>query len=148
MRLRVDQACRSGATLERVSSLIDWQPVAALLALLCRSAKGEPAWPPLALVKARLLAVWHDLCGARLAEALQGRASFRRFCGFAAQEATAQRTAFVRFRRALIADGLDRRLFETVTARLEARAITVTSGTLVDATIIASAARRPTRRAR
>ena len=62
-------------------------------------------------------------------------------CGFAAQEATPERTAFVRFRRALIAQGLDRRLFEAVTRQLKARAITIKSGTLVDATIIASASK-------
>ena len=41
--------------------------------------------------------------------------------------------------RALIAHGLDRTLFETVTADLKAKSIKVKTGTLVDATIIASA---------
>jgi len=136
-----ETASRSGATLERLSALIDWQPIAALLAPLYPSAKGEPAWPPLAMLKALLLAVWDDLSDVKLAEALEDRASFRRFCGFAAHEATPERTAFVRFRRALIAHGLDRRLFEAVTAQLKARAITVKTGSLVDATIIASASK-------
>jgi IS5 family transposase len=140
--LGIDRTSRSGATLERLSSLIDWQPVAALLAPLYPSAKGEPAWPPLSMFKALLLAVWHDLSDVKLAEALEDRASFRRFCGFAVHEATPERTAFVRFRRALIADGLDRHLFEAVTVQLKARAITVKTGTLVDATIIASASKQ------
>jgi hypothetical protein len=58
---------------------------------------------------------------------------------FRAGEPTPERTAFVRFRRVVIAHGLDRVLFESVTADLKARAITVKTGTLVDATIIASA---------
>jgi IS5 family transposase len=140
-RLRMDQASRSGATLERLSSLNDWQPIAVLLSPLYPSAKGEPAWPPLSMFKALLLAVWHDLSDVKLAEAQEDRASFRQFCGFAAHEATPERTAFVRFRRALIADGLDRRLFEAITVQLKARAITVKTGTLVDATIIASASK-------
>jgi IS5 family transposase len=45
--------------------------------------------------------------------------------------ATPGRTAFVRFRRALIARRLDRRLFETVPAELKAKAITAKTGTLV-----------------
>jgi hypothetical protein len=45
----------------------------------------------------------------------------------------------VRFRRALIARGLDRTLFERVTAELKAKSIRAKTGTLVDATIIASA---------
>jgi len=137
--LNVERGSRSGATLERLSSLIDWQPIAALLSSLYPSSKGEPAWPPLAMFKAVLLAVWHDLSDVKLAEALEDRASFRRFCGFAGTEPTPERSAFVRFRRALITHGLDRRLFEAVTAQLKARAVTIKTGTLVDATIVASA---------
>jgi IS5 family transposase len=50
-----------------------------------------------------------------------------------------ERTAFVRFRRVLIATGLDRAVFEAVTAQLRAKAVTVKTGAIVDATIIASA---------
>lgn len=75
----------------------------------------------------------------RLGGALDSRSSFRRFCGFSGTEPTPERTAFARFRKVLIAHGLDRLLFETVTAQLTAKAITVKTGTLVDATIIASA---------
>jgi IS5 family transposase len=82
--LAPDGASRSGAALKRLSSLIDWQPISALLVPLHPSAKGEPAWPPLSMFKALLLAVWHDLSDVKLAEALEDRASFRRFCGFAA----------------------------------------------------------------
>ena len=77
----------------------------------------------------------------KLSEALDDRASFRRFCGYSGTEATPERTAFVRFRKALIAHGLDRLLFHRVTAQLKAKAITVKTGTLVDATIIASASK-------
>ena len=91
------------------------------------------------MFKALLLSIWYDLSDVKLAEALDDRASFRRFCGFSGTEPTPERTAFVRLRKALIAQGLDRLLFETVTVQLKAKAITVKTGTLVDATIIASA---------
>jgi IS5 family transposase len=110
------------------------------LAIPC-AAKGEPAWPPLALFKAMLIAVWYDLSDVKLAEALDDRASFRRFCGFSASEPTPERTAFVRFRKTLIAHGLDKSLFEAVTGQLKAKAVRVKTGTLVDATIIASASK-------
>src|SRR5437868_5469995 len=103
------------------------------------AAKGEPAWPPLALFKALLLAVWYDLSDVKLAEALDDRASFRRFCGFAALEPTPERTAFVRFRAELVSRKLDGELFEAVTRQLERRGVAVKTGTLVDATLIASA---------
>ena len=134
-------ASRSSSTLERLSELIDWTPVACLLEPLYPAIRGEPAWPPLAMFKALLLAVWHDLSDVKLAEALEDRASFRRFCGFSSSEPTPEHTAFVRFRRVVIAHGLDRALFEKVAADLKARAVTVKTGTLIDATIIASARR-------
>jgi IS5 family transposase len=79
------------------------------------------------------------ICQMKLAETLDDRASFRRFCGFSLDEATPERTAFVRLRKALIARGLDKALFDAVTRQLKAKAVTVKTGTLVDATIIASA---------
>ena len=130
---------RPTSSLDTLASLIDWTPIAVLLDPLYPAAKGEPAWPPLAMVKALLLSIWYDLSDVKLAEALDDRASFRRFCGFSATEATPERTAFVRFRRLLATHKLDRTLFEAVTTQLRSKAVTVKTGTLVDATIIASA---------
>lgn len=127
------------SALDDLADLIDWTPVEQALVGISNAAKGEPGWPPLALFKAMLLAVWYDLSDVKLAEALEDRASFRRFCGFSGDEATPERTAFVRFRKALVARALDKALFEAITRQLRARAIRVKTGTLVDATIIASA---------
>jgi IS5 family transposase len=130
---------RPASSLDELGKLIDWRPVAALLDSLYSATKGEPAWPPVAMFKALLLTIWYDLSDVKLAEALDDRASFRRFCGFSANEATPERTAFVRYRRLLVAHKLDRSLFDTVTMQLKSKAVTVKTGTLVDATIIASA---------
>ncbi len=127
--------------LDELSALIDWTAIDVRLSDISRGVKGEPAWPPVALFKALLLAVWYDLSDVKLAEALDDRASFRRFCGFSRTELTPERTAFVRFRKVLSARGLDRALFEDVTAQLKARAMKVKTGTIVDATIIASASK-------
>ena len=131
---------RSGtSSLDDLADLIDWAPVDQALVVISCAARGEPAWPPLALLKAMLLSIWYDLSDVKLAEALDDRASFRRFCGFSRSEPTPERTTFVRFRRSLVAYGLDKTLFEAITSQLKARAIRVKTGTLVDATIIASA---------
>lgn len=127
------------SSLDALAELIDWSVIAPRLAGIHAAVRGEPGWPPLALFKALLLAVWYDLSDVKLAEALEDRASFRRFCGFSRTEATPERTAFVRFRGELVARGLDKALFEAVTAQLKTRAVTVKTGTLVDATVIASA---------
>jgi transposase, IS5 family len=130
---------RPSSTLDELGKLIDWNSVVVLLDPLYPATKGEPAWPPIAMFRALLLLVWYDLSDVKLAEALDDRSSFRRFCGFSASEATPERTAFVRFRRLLVAHKLDRTLFEAVTMQLKSKAVTVKTGTLVDATIIASA---------
>ena len=89
------------AGLDEISAAIDWAPLDRWLEGISPPGRGEAGWPPLALLKALLLGLWHDLSDVRLAEALEDRASFRRFCGFASSEATPERTAFVRFRREL-----------------------------------------------
>jgi IS5 family transposase len=127
------------SSLDALVKLIDWAPIDGALGMISSAAKGEPAWPPLSLFRAMLLSVWYDLSDVKLAEALDDRASFRRFCGFSVSEPTPERTAFVRFRKALVAQGLDKVLFEQITHQLKAQAIQVKTGTLVDATIIASA---------
>lgn len=141
-QLGLSASVKVASSLDDLGGIIDWAPISSALKTIHASPKGEPAWPPLAMFKALLLAVWHDLSDVRLAEALDDRASFRRFCGFSGTEPTPERTAFVRFRNVLVAQGLDRALFETVTAQLKAKVIRVKTGTLVDATIIASASER------
>ena len=133
---------RSGASLAELVALLDWAEIDRALAGVSASVKGELGWPPLALFRALLLATWHDLSDVKLAEALDDRTSFRRFCGFAAHEPTPERTAFVRFRRELVRRGLDRVLFEAVTRQLEGKGVTIRTGTLVDATLIPSASIR------
>ncbi len=126
------------SSLDGLIELIEWAAIDKHLGDISASGKGELAWPPLCLFKALLLAIWYDLSDVKLAEALDDRASFRRFCGFSADEATPERTAFVRFRRHLIARRLDKTLFDAVTGQLRAKALTGKSGTLVVATVIPS----------
>ena len=133
---------RKPSSLDEVAAMIDWAELDRLLGDISAAAKGQQGWPPLALFQALLLAMWHDLSDVRLAEAIDDRASFRRFCGFAANEPTPERTTFVRFRGELVRRGLDRALFDAVTRQLDARNVIVRTGTLVDATLIPSASIR------
>lgn len=139
---RFDAKAGRQTSLDALAGLIAWPAVDQLLARLYPGLKGEKAWPPLAMFKALLLATWSDLSDGMLAEALADRASFRRFCGFARDEATPERTAFVRFRRQLVAHGLSRSLFEAIALDLESKGACVRKGTLIDATVIGSASKR------
>jgi IS5 family transposase len=82
------------SSLDEIALLIDSAAVSARLDVIHASPKGEASWPPLAMFRALLLAVWHDLSDVKLAEALDDRASFRRFCGFARTELVPERAAF------------------------------------------------------
>jgi IS5 family transposase len=108
-------------SLDRLLGLIDWSSLDRHLAGIYTATKGELAWPPSALFRALLLAVWYDLSDLNLAEALEDRASFR---------------------RELVRRGLDKIPFDEVTRQLKAQAVTIKKGTLVDATVISSASTR------
>lgn len=66
---------RRSSCLDDLAKLIDWLPIGRHLADISNAAKGEPAWPPLTLFKAFLLAVWYDLSDVKLDGALDDRAS-------------------------------------------------------------------------
>jgi IS5 family transposase len=139
--LRLDARAGRQTSLDELHALLDWAPADRALASVYGAAKGEKAWPPLAMFKALLLATWYDLSDVMLAEALEDRASFRRFCGFARDEATPERTAFVRFRRQLVEVGLDQSLFAAIARGLEKKGAIVRKGTRIDATVIGSASK-------
>jgi IS5 family transposase len=101
---------RAALPLLELAALLDWAEIDRHLVGISAAAKGECGWPPLALFRSLLLATWYDLSDVKLAEALDDRTSFRRFCGFAAHEPTPERTTFVRFRRELVRRGLGRGL--------------------------------------
>lgn len=131
---------RSG--LDEMATVIDWAPLAARLDRISPPGPGEQGWPPLALFRALLLGQWYDLSDVELAEVLDDRASFRRFCGFASSGAVPERTAFVRFRAELVRRRLEGAPFGEVVRQLDARGLTVRTGALVDATMVRAASDR------
>ncbi|MCV6546443.1 MAG: transposase, partial [Cohaesibacter sp.] len=132
---------RDPTDLDDLASLIDWDVADALMGDISSSTKGEQGWPPLCLFKALLLGRWYNLSDVKLAEALDDSASFRRFSGFLHSEATPERTAFIRFRKALCANDLGDELFRCISDQLLARHVEVKLGTMIDATILASASK-------
>lgn len=132
--------------LERADDLLDWRRIDRLLDGINAAKRGGRGYPPLSMVKALLLAQWHDLSDPGLEDALADRLSFRRFCGFPLGEETPDETSFVRFRARLRALGLYEKLFAEVNRQLEAKGLMVKTGTLVDATIIEARARPPRRK--
>ena len=131
------------ARLERIAGLIDWAPIERLVADIHPGETGRPPYWPLAMFKALLLHQWYGLSDPGLEEALLDRVSFRRFCGFALDAAIPDETTLCRFRNALKAAERGEALFAAIGAQLDASGFILRKGTLIDATLVASAAAAP-----
>ena len=130
-------------TLERIDALLDWEPIARLVAAIHAAPQGRPAYPPLAMFRITLLQQWYDASDPAIEEALRDRLSFRRFAGFGLDDATPDHSTISRFRTQLTRRGLAAPLFAAVGRQLEARGLLVKQGTLLDATLLEAQARRP-----
>ena len=131
------------ARLERLTELIDWAPLEAVVADLHAAPVGRPSYPPLLMVKVLLLQQWYQASDPAIEEALWERLSFRRFVGLGLQDAAPDHSTISRFRTQLAQAGLAERLFAAVEQQLGARGVLVKQGTLVDATLVEAQVRRP-----
>jgi IS5 family transposase len=129
--------------LEAIEALIDWPSIDRLLAPIYAAPTGRSSYPVLSLLKAVLLGAWYGLGDPELEAALGDRLSFRRFCGLALDEAVPDHSTLWRFRDQLRRLGLSEAVFAAVNRQLESRGVVVKAGTLVDATLIPSAAAEP-----
>jgi transposase, IS5 family len=131
------------ARLERISALIDWMPIERLAGKVRSGETGRPPYSPLSMIKALLLQQWYGLSDPGLEEALLDRVSFRRFCGFGLDGGTPDETTLCRFRNALKNADLGTALFTAIGTQLETAGFMVKQGTLIDATLVASAVATP-----
>jgi IS5 family transposase len=138
----VAAAAGGNAVLERVSVLIDWKPIEALLREVHDGRMGAPAYPAFVMLKALLLQRWYDLSDPLMEEALKDRLSFRRFVGLPLSETIPDHTTIWRFREALGAT-LAERLFREIGRQIEASGFVMKQGTLIDASLLPAAVNAP-----
>ena len=139
----VESYCRKGVFLEDIAKTFEWAAFDVLMRPLHASSDGAPAYPPLTMFKIVLLQQWYGLSDPGAEEAVRDRLSFRRFCGVPFDEETPDHSAIWRFRQRLAKLGLSEQLLAEVNRQLDAHGLIVKRGTLVDATIIAAAVKRP-----
>jgi IS5 family transposase len=134
---------RSGR-LDRLSSLVKWYRFEKILARL-RSpvGPGRPAYNSLVMFKALLLQSLYGLSDSELEEALADRLSFRRFVGLTLEETVPDHTTLNRFRNLLVEAGLLEKLFGELDHQLDKAGLILRRGTMLDATVIETAARPP-----
>jgi IS5 family transposase len=135
---RYGKTTRRAAFLAEMEQVVPW-PV------LC--ARIEPVYPkpgngrpPIGLermLRIYFLQHWFNLSDPGVEEALYESVSMRRFAGIdLGREPVPDETTVCKFRHLLERHDLGRALFEQVYAHLEARGLGVSTGTIVDATII------------
>jgi transposase, IS5 family len=129
--------------LAEIDRLVDWSPLERLLDCIHASAKGEASYPPLVMFKALLLQKWYGLSDPALESALSDRLSFMRFCGLTLEDQTPDHTTIWRFRQALAEGGLVEACLSELGRQLDAAGVVLKTGTLIDASLVTSAARRP-----
>lgn len=139
------RSARRRDMLEEVHGLVDWLPLERALDGMHRAAKGEAAYPPLMMFKVLLVQRWHGLSDPAMEAALFDRLSFLRFVGLSTEDETPDHTTIWRFREALGKAGLAASLFAELQRQLEHSGLVVKQGTLIDASLISAAARRPSR---
>ena len=139
----VSETLGQNPRLERIDDAVDWERLGQVVAGVHAAPRGRPSYPPLLMVKVLLLQQWYTLSDPQMEEALSDRLSFRRFVGLGLEDDTPDHSTISRFRAALEAAGLSERLFEVLTAQLEAQGLMLKAGTLLDATLVAAHVRRP-----
>lgn len=141
----VVSARRSGRRnrLRDISGLLDWREFERLLGGIYASRRGEAAYPALMMFQVLLLQRWYDLSDPEMEDALSDRLSFRAFCGLSLEDATPDHSTIWRFRERLTQRGLLVPLLEALTRQLDGGGFILKQGTLIDASIVESAARRP-----
>jgi len=134
---------REEDALDRLGKLVAWDRFEVLLKGVHASRKGEASYPPLVMFKVLLLQRWHGLSDPGLEAALRDRLSFMRFAGFSLDDPTPDHSTIWRFRDMLGRHGLFEHLMAELNGQLEGHGAFVKQGTLIDASLVISAARRP-----
>ena len=134
--------------LDEIDRLVDWPRLEGLFSDVDASREGGASYPILSYVKLLLLQQRHGLSDPALEAAVDDRLSFRRFCGIPLDRSVPDHASIWRFRRKLAQKGADgvtlgERLLAEINTQLDARGLILRRGTLIDASIVRSAARPP-----
>ena len=129
---------RRAAFLAEMERVVPWAELCALIeAVYPKPGNGRPPVGLKRMLRIYFLQHWFNLSDPAVEEALYESVSMRAFVGIdLGREPVPDETTVCKFRHLLERHELGRRLFEQVGRHLSAQGLTVSSGTIVDATII------------
>ncbi len=132
------KATRREAFLTEMNQVMPWME----LVILVDYPKGENGRPPVGIermLRIYFLQHWFNLSDPAVEEMLYDSKAMREFVGIdLGREPAPDETTVCKFRHLLERHGLGKRLFEEVGRYLQGRGMKVSSGTIVDATIISA----------
>lgn len=134
---------RSDQFFDKIDAAVDWSPLEEKLSEIYSSKTGRPSHPPLMLFKVLLLQRWYQLSDPAAEDAINDRKSFARFIGLPLDRAAPDHSVISRFRSQLTRLGLMQPLLDDLAAQIDAKGLILKEGTLLDATLVGSAARPP-----
>src|SRR5271168_2147488 len=135
---RYGKTTRRAAFLSEMERVAPWADMCALIApFYPKPGNGRPPVGLERMLRIYFLQQWFNLSDPGIEEALYDSATMRDFARIdLGREPAPDETTICRFRHLLESHDLGRRLFEEVHRHLEANGLKVSTGTIVDATII------------
>ncbi len=129
---------RRAVFLAQMERVVPWAELCALIEpVYPRAGNGRPPIDLEQMLRVHFLQHWFNLSDPAVEEALYDSAAMRAFAGVDLGRAPApDETTVCNFRHLLETHGLGKRIFEAVGQHLQSQGLKVSSGTIVDATII------------
>src|SRR5918995_586916 len=129
---------RRGQVLAAMDRVVPWRELCDRVEpVYPKAGNGQPPVPLERMLRVYFLQHWFNLSDPAVEEALYESASMRAFAGIdLASEPAPDETTVCKFRHLLERNSLGTRLFQEVGRYLQSRGMKVSSGTIVDATII------------
>jgi IS5 family transposase len=135
---RYAKTTRRARFLAEMEQVVPWPALCGLIApFYAKPGNGRPPIGVERMLRIYFLQQWFNLSDPGVEEALYDSEAMRRFVGIdLGLEPVPDETTMCRFRHLLEERGLGRRLFDEVQQHLAAKGLKITTGTIVDATII------------
>jgi len=135
---RYGKTTRRAAFLAEMDRVVPWSALCALIEpVYPKAGNGRPPIGLERMLRIYFLQNWFNLSDPAVEEALYDSLSMRNFVGIdLGREGAPDETTVCKFRHLLETHDLGKRLFEEVGRHLQAKGLKVSTGTIVDATII------------
>jgi transposase, IS5 family len=135
---RYSKKTRRAEFLEEMEQVVPWRKLCALIEpVYPKAGNGRPPVGVERMLRIYFLQQWFNLSDPGVEEALYDSAVMRSFVGIdLGQEPVPDETTVCKFRHLLEEHGLGGEMLETVNLHLQSQGVRITTGTIVDATII------------